>query len=760
MDRVQETTNLLNAVNDLRNEKINDSDLIRTVCAFFDTIKNDKLNQADLRFLKRISLLAGIPHFYDLLQTFDHAVDIDDLNLDTFSSLIYESTLHTSARNKVHKYQKIILQNFDRGKTNRYFLSASTSFGKTHIVYELIRKMDYNNVVLIFPTIALLSENLEKIMSNPEFTYFKEKFDIHTLSDIQVQGDNNLFIYTPERYLSYVEKDQSTILFDFAFIDEIYKIDNDYIIDDATKENERDVAYRLAVFYSLEKNVDVLLAGPYIDFSNPSKPNYNPSFNDFLYRNNVELIDFNEIEIVNKSYSDIKTKKDVEIDDVLNFSFTSTSKNQRLIDIIHKIVTNNENTIVYCASRSSTESYAKRVIDSQILGNHNYSDYESFINHLSTRFHENWVMINALKNGIGVHHGLVPKYIQKEVISLFNRNLLKVLFSTTTITEGVNTSAKNLVVLHSKKGSKPLKKFDAKNIAGRAGRFLHHYSGRVIVLQNDFMSTLESEPEGIKHKNFDLQSPKDELDLFYTDDSFLNDDDKQRKININQEQQNRGLPDFVFDQFKIVSRMDKMRVYDNILRLNAFELLDITTLIQHINFRMNIFRAGFQVILKTIYPIIKNDKLKFLIETRDSSGNYSIFTHLVYFYLRGGFRDSMRYKIEQQSKSVDSAIRETSDFVFNLLKYQSVKYLGVFNLMYKFHISKVENKDFDDVSGIDRLLTKLEYNALSEQGRLASDFGVPARVLDYFENTDSQSQIRGDFDDYEKFIFEKFNSTL
>jgi replicative superfamily II helicase len=73
-------------------------------------------------------------------------------------------------------------------------------------------------------------------------------------------------------------------------------------------------------------------------------------------------------------------------------------------------------------------------------------------------------LIEALKKGIGIHHGLIPKYLQKEIVSLFNKKQLKVLISTTTITEGVNTSAKNLIVLHSKKGEKQLKKFDAKNM--------------------------------------------------------------------------------------------------------------------------------------------------------------------------------------------------------------------------------------------------------------------------------------------------------
>jgi replicative superfamily II helicase len=119
----------------------------------------------------------------------------------------------------------------------------------------------------------------------------------------------------------------------------------------------------------------------------------------------------------------------------------------------------------------------KKLIASGILSNHDTSTYLDFSSHIAKYFGTDWVLYNAINNGIGIHHGLIPKYIQKEIINLFNTGFLKVLISTTTITEGVNTSAKNLVVLHSKKGTKDLKKFDAKNIAGRAGRFLYHYSG-------------------------------------------------------------------------------------------------------------------------------------------------------------------------------------------------------------------------------------------------------------------------------------------
>lgn len=759
MDRVEETTNVLRQINKFNAKEISDDVLIKSVCDYFNEIKNDELNQSDLKFLKYISNIAGIPHYFDLLNNFNQNTEIDEYNLNTFSALLYESTLHTNENLKVHKYQMKIMDLFEPQKLNRYFLSASTSFGKTHIVFEIIKKMNYDNVVLIFPTIALLSENLERLISDDDYSYFSDKYKIHTLSEVNDFESNNLFIYTPERFLSFKEKNPTALTFDFAFIDEIYKIDNEYLIDEEIKENERDVAYRLSVFYALENDVDVLLAGPYIEFYDSQKNGYNNSFDKFLIGNRIELINFNQYEIVGKTYKDIKSKKHIEVDKNLEFDFESINKTDRLVDIIKKINEINENAIIYCSTRNYTESYAKKLIESEAIANHSNTEYLDFINHISQNFNSEWTIIKALKEGIGVHHGLIPKYIQKEIISLFNSGHLKALLSTTTITEGVNTSAKNLIVLHSKKGDKELKKFDAKNIAGRAGRFRHHYSGRVIILQNDFMKAIESEPEGIKHKNYDLQAPKDEIDLFYSNDEFLSEDDKTRKINIKSEQERRGIPDEIFNLYKVVSRIDKITIYDEIKKLSQVEIESIKALIRVINYRMDIDSAGFQSILKVIYPIIKNEKLKFLITEKDRNQQYSVLTHLLHFYLVGGFISSVRFKITQ-GKTIDKAISETAEFVYNTLKYQVVKYLGVFNIMYRFIQSQQNDTSFEDVTGIDRLLVKLEYNALTEFGRIASDYGVPSNILEYYENPQNATQIKANFDNYELGIFDRIEKII
>jgi len=73
-----------------------------------------------------------------------------------------------------------------------------------------------------------------------------------------------------------------------------------------------------------------------------------------------------------------------------------------------------------------------------------------------------------LKKGVGIHHGRLPKYIQREVIKLFNQREIKEIFCTTTIIEGVNTTAKNVIIASSKKARIDLEKFDLLNIEGRS----------------------------------------------------------------------------------------------------------------------------------------------------------------------------------------------------------------------------------------------------------------------------------------------------
>jgi hypothetical protein len=535
--------------------------------------------------------------------------------------------------------------------------------------------------------------------------------------------------------------------------------DYEYIIDeDEKRENERDISYRIAAYYSVMGSADIFLAGPYIE-------KYSPSFERFLQDNRIIKRDFNQYEIVGKSYHEIKSAKKITIEEdaVIEFSDDENGKGERLKKIVDvlSLKGSRDGCIVYCSTPQYAEDYAKKI--SSLLNYENSpKDYRIFVEHVAKEYGEDWVVTQCLKKGVGVHHGLIPKYIQKEIISFFNDGEIRVLASTTTITEGVNTSAKSLIITNNKKGNKPLKRFDAKNIAGRAGRFEKHYKGLVIVLKNKFMDDINADEESINHKNYDLKSRKDEIDLFYSGDEFLSSDDKAKRENIILKQESRGLPESVLSMFKVVSRADKIEVYDRIAVLSQLQHAQLRSLIQKINnpSRIGIDWDGLQIVLDCTSPIT-NDQLKRIIEqkTNRGGGEHSIMVPIIHNYLESGFKGLVDFRKKNKSESTDQATRNTARFVYNTAKYQLVKYFGVFNVMYKFDRSRDQSIDIDNVFGIDRLLAKLEYNALTVLGRKVSDYGVPEKVLQYYEDQQSQN-MRNTFDDFEKRSFESVDSIL
>lgn len=769
MYRIKKTTNLIKILNNYRAKKIEAYDLITEVCNYFDYIKDEKLTSSDLEFLKYISNLAGIPHYYDLLAKFNHNNRLSNISLNTLSSILYESTLYVDENIKVHKYQQEILNQFSSDKKNRYFLSATTSFGKTFLVYEIIRKLKYKNVVLIFPTIALLSENYEKLISNPQYDYFSI-YSIHTLSDVPILSEQNLFIYTPERYLSFIDKHRNVSL-DFVFVDEIYKIDNEYLIDSDNKENERDTAYRIALHEILPKSNDILLVGPYIEFPDDENPKINQSFNVFLNENGFTTIDFNKYEIVTKNIITLK-EKEVKITDKLTITVNSKDKtNKKIHSILSSILDIKENALIYTSGPAKAERTIRDLLKLPSIKNYAYKSQRlnRFISHLEKNYNfrdsENntWTLINALKNKIGIHHGRIPKYIQKEIVDLFNEGSLDVLISTTTITEGVNTSAKNLVVLSPSKGKKPLKSFDAKNIVGRAGRFLHHYSGRVLILCPEFEKILSNNADVIKFKNYDETVKKDEIDLFITDNKYLSSQDRLYKLKILEEIKSENIPIEIISMFKVVSYKDKLDIYRTIKKLNVNDKTQINLLIKSINMpEINIHFDGLKIILHILKPIILNPALKSLVdhESKTKLGNsYPIIVYMLSAYINNGFLGCVQYQLENKKLNIDEAIRKSADLIFNVFKYQLVKYLGVFNIMYKYHLSTLNCTSIDEETGIDRLLIKLEYNAFTEKGRIASDYGAPQKIIEYYEKEEIDS-VKNSFDEFEKEKFEQISKIL
>lgn len=736
MDKSAAASNAVKLVNLAKQDLSARPDMIKVVCAYFDMMKATKLSHADRLFMHYLANQAGLPQYYDPMLRIGSEVDAN-LGLQTLSNYMNESSLVAGEGVMLHRYQKEVLDFFKKDKTNRFFLSASTSFGKTFLIYEIIRKMQYANIILIFPTIALMSENLSKIYTEPKYAWIKDQYKIHTLSDIDEYGQQNIFIYTPERYLSYMDKNaEGRPHIDFVFVDEAYKIDNSFVIDEEEQENERDVTYRVALYYLLQDvGIDCLLAAPYVENLVAQRQRANDSFGLFLTLQNISVLDYNKYEIVGKSECSLTQGRKIAVNDEFELNYeANTGKAYRLISTVSQLVARNENVIVYAYSRTSAESYAKKMIDSGAFTDIDTKPFAEFLSHLNTSMNGqgiNWVVSRALRKGIGVHHGLVPKYIQNEIIKLFNLHVLHTLICTTTITEGVNTTAKNIIILSHKKGDKILKKFDAKNIEGRAGRFLQHYQGRVFILDNKFSSILQLPDESMHHKFYDTGAKKNDVDLmFITDHQFLNQDDVRRKAEIDAMLVEQPLNQAILDAFTTISVADKMTLYQAMVNLPDKERRRINNFVLQFHNSRFYDTQCFDSICTLIRPIVHNNDLAFTIDYKVNEG-VCLLAIQIYYYLRQGLQGCIAYRLSK--KPIDEAVQESTKLVYNTLKYQAVKYLGLFNLIYKTLQMESKGVLYEDTLGIDYLLYRLEFNANTLQGRMVSDLGAPQQVVDYFD---------------------------
>lgn len=711
MDRFEGTSNIIKAYYQFKRNG-NNAEFVSKVCEYFNCIKSDKLDGSDLNFLSFIASEAGVPQYYDMLikrQNRDEMDMVEQISLGMLSSFFYDASLCVDEQgNKLHRFQKQILEKFS-DDTNRFVLTAPTSFGKTFIVYQILQKMKYSTILLIFPTISLLTENYERIKAYPFFG----GYSIHTLSEEEIdESANNLFIFTPERYLSFLDSQKGTV-FDFAFIDEIYKIDNGYLVDEETVlENERDVAYRLALEYICRQAKDIFLAGPYISLNNDETNN---SFLKFTEENNFQILQYNEFEIVSKQYYEISKRGSYNIDEY-DVYIPNKQRKTLLLQIIPKISFPAENTIIYCGKKTDTEKYAQILIQEPNIVK-TFSDlykeedelYKIFVEHLERTYGEEWIVVVALKARIGIHHGLIPKYIQKEIINLFGRGQLVCLFSTTTITEGVNTPAKNIIITSLKKGKKDLKQFDAKNIAGRAGRFGKHYSGRIIDISSGFGDIIKSDNEKLKHKNYDVNSQKSDVDYQITKDEFLSPTEQREKQRLQRKAEEIELPDTILAKFKVVGPRDKITLYESIIHLDIAERESIDNLVNSVVFSRGhkINWDGLQTVLNIIVPIVSNGKLKFMITHKfiaKSGKQYSLLVILLQAYLDNGFMGMVEYQIKNKGMNMDGAMRYVADTVYNTFKYQLVKYFGTFDILYRFVQSKERQCDMEDIKSISFLM--------------------------------------------------------
>ena len=141
--------------------------------------------------------------------------------------------------------------------------------------------------------------------------------------------------------------------------------------------------------------------------------------------------------------------------------------------------------------------------------------FKKFYEHLVNNYtfdNSNWYVLEALKKGVGLYISPIPRYIKREILNLFNDGFLKVLVVTTAFAEGVNSSAKNIIITNEIAGAnKKMTNLDMLNLSGRAGRFGKYSKGYIYAVKNTISERLkEAEKNGVTITNSNYEFPKND----------------------------------------------------------------------------------------------------------------------------------------------------------------------------------------------------------------------------------------------------------
>ncbi|WP_297142517.1 DEAD/DEAH box helicase [uncultured Eubacterium sp.] len=502
------------------------------------------------------------------------------------------------------RLQKDVLDSYEENN-QKLFLSAPTSFGKTFLLKQIIYNnyKKYNNIVIVLPTVALLMEVTEDL--NLFLKQSKLFYHIHNsiYRDLEI-SEKNIFVLTPERVLRMLAIFPD-ITVDFFFYDEIYKIDEDITVEcdddspnnisleDNSYQNERTTnhracAFRLALYYLLEKSNACYISGPFIKIDKLKS-----GFKNMLLRYGIGTMEIH-FEPTLKNKIDFHGQIFRIQSPIENETIKTTEKDKfnKLHFIVNKLnITKHNSAIVYCLYPSHTEKNARKYCEKLPIDDNKLINM--FVDHVSRNFNckygreknsiEAWDFIYALKRGIGIHNGKFPKYFQREIMSLFNQKQMPLLFCTSTIVEGVNTNAKTVIVYHNPSGENDAgKRFLLLNINGRAGRYLRHFVGNIVYLNRECLKIESSENISLDFKLFSDEVLLGDVDLENVENEHLSSTNLERKKRI--ELDRDLLPDKVFSQNRLIERVKQEKILREICSsVGRFNGIEKANIMQFIN---------------------------------------------------------------------------------------------------------------------------------------------------------------------------------
>jgi len=502
---------------------------------------------------------------------------------------------------------------------------------------------------------------------------------------------NNIFLLTAERVMEYKYFPK----IDFFVIDEFYKLST-------KRDDERsDVLNNAFHLLANKHHSKFYLLGPNIDgISDGFTEKYDATF----YRTDYSLVGNQVIDVYKKNKQKFDKSRVYK-----NF------KENVLFELLLKL--QNEQTIIYCSSPSRVRYLSVQFLKFLKKKTELNLNQLSIIEWIQENVSNKWSVIDCLRAGIGIHDGALQKHITSSIINYFNEGKLKYLFCTTTIIEGVNTSAKNVIFFDNTKGQRsPIDFFDYSNIKGRSGRMMIHYIGNIY----NFNKVPEEKKVIVDIPFFEQNPVSDEI-LIQLDDAEIKNkkSDQYSKLNEIPEEEKmiiKGNGIFVDGQINILEKIRK-----DILTKGTLICWDGFPKYRQLRYVLGL---GWDYLIRkgeTTRPMTKDKIVKV---TFDYAMNKSI-SKLVESNI-SYFRTLKMYENSTDQEIIDDSIRDAFQILRHWFQYKVPKWLSVINSLQKIVCEEngIEPGNYIYYAG------QIENDFIENNLSILSEYGIPRSAID------------------------------
>ncbi len=585
-----------------------------------------------------------------------------------------------------HEEQKSLNDILNSNKN--LIVSAPTSFGKSLLIQEIVASKKFKNIVIMQPALALIDETRKKLKK-----YSKDYKIIVRTSQRPSNEKGNLFLLTAERVMEYFEFPK----IDFLVIDEFYRLS-------AKRDEERSDVLNNAFNLLMNKYKSrFYLLGPNIDgISEGFAEKYDAEF----FKTRYSLVDNRTIDMSSDEFGERGPRK--------------TIKENALFDLLLKM--KDEQTIIYCSSPQQVRLLSRRFcgyLDERKTRKR--SNELSLTEWAKINVGEKWGLIDSLNHRVGIHDGTLPKHITSSIITYFNAKEINYLFCTTTIIEGVNTSAKNVVFFDRTKGlRKKIDFFDYSNIKGRSGRMMVHYVGRIY----NFNKPPETMPVIIDIPFFEQKDVSDEVLINIAEEDVKDKESEQyknlRKIPQEERELFRKNGVLVKGQMKILDALRSdikekhaLLCWDNFPRYPQLEY--ILSLAWN-----NLLKKG-----ETTRPVTRRGLVTVTYRYSDHKSISKLIDD-AYDYFRKQER-----KLEENARRTDEEIFDEAVMrMFGILRrwfhYKVPKWLNVMNSLQKYVCEEAGLKP----GNYTRFSNQIENDFVRENLSILFEYGIPKSAID------------------------------